>query len=209
MLYLFVGILVLVGLLLLFGKWLKNVQPTNVEVEEDLIELKEKIALFKGGLMPWSAGISTNEADQIIEKANTRIGSGVLLSSLAEPVLAYAFKKYIGPGKNTVMYILTHQQEYVFRRTTKGTEVTVNGQKIGLIRDNGTFYDLKNRAQGSVKKDTFNAINKIYIEDKEVAKIALPTSNKIEVVEITGKEIDPTQQQIIKMLTINALINPS
>lgn len=209
MLYLFIGLLFIVVLLLLLGKWLRNVQPTNIEVEEDLLELKQKLMPFKGGLMPWSSGISSNEADQIIEKEDTRVGTGVLLSSLSEPVLAYAFKKYIGPGENTVMYVLTHEQEYIFRTTLKGTEVTINGQKTGLIRANGTFYNLRNKAQASIKKDSFNAIKKIYIEDKEVAKIALPASNKIEVVELTGKQLNSEQKHVIKMLTIDSLINPS
>ncbi|MDC0230816.1 hypothetical protein OAK19_02530, partial [Aureispira] len=77
-------------------KFLRNVQPTSSEVEEDLKELKGKVKQFKGGFMPWTDEISSNQIDQILTKDNARSGNGVFLSSSGDPIFAYAYKNYIG-----------------------------------------------------------------------------------------------------------------
>ena len=47
-------------------RFLRNVQPTESEVDQDLKELKDKVKQFKGGFMPWTDEISSNQIDQIL-----------------------------------------------------------------------------------------------------------------------------------------------
>ncbi|MBL4648392.1 MAG: hypothetical protein JKY03_01580 [Aureispira sp.] len=182
-------------------------QPTESEVDQDLKELKDKIKQFKGGFMPWTDEISSNQIDQILTKDNARSGNGVFLSNLGDPIFAYAYKNYIGPGKNAVMYILTQEREYIFRITNKGTEIFVDNEKKGLIRENGVFYDLKNDEVATLKRHGASGINKIYIGGEEIAKIALPDSIAVKAIDITKLELSPLERNTVQMMAIYDLVS--
>lgn len=206
LLYLLIGVVaIVVGAMALLA-FLRNVQPDDGEVAEDLKELKDRVKQFKNGLETWSEEISASEIDQILETGKSRTGSGVFLSTSNQPIFAYAFKKYIAPGKNAVIYILTSNHEFVFRLTNKGTEVTIDGQKHGLIRANGTLYDIKNNEVASVKRQGATAENRLFIGNKEVAKIALPDAVAgIRAIQFQG-EPQPAEQQIIQTFAVYELV---
>lgn len=188
-------------------KFLRNVQPTESEVDQDLKELKNKIKQFKGGFMPWTDEISSNQIDQILTKDNARSGNGVFLSNLGDPIFAYAYKNYIGPGENAVMYILTQEHEYIFRITNKGTEIFIDNEKKGLIRENGVFYDLKNDEVATLKRHGASGINKIYIGGEEIAKIALPDSIAVKAIDITKLELSPLERNTVQMMAVYDLVS--
>lgn len=204
---LFIVVLILVIGLYFLQRFLKNVQPSSAEVEKDLNELKKKISQFKGGFMPWTDEISSNQIDQILTKDNARTGNGVFLSADSNPIFAYAYKNYIGPGKNAVIYILSHDHEYIFRITNKGTEVTIDQQKKGLIRENGVFYDLKNDAYAKVVPQGASGIKKLFIGDEEVAKIALPNAIATKAVDIVKIDLSPLEETTLKMIAIYELVS--
>jgi hypothetical protein len=200
--------LVALGVGLYFGaKKLKDVQPTDDEVIDDLKELKTKVAPYKGGFMPWTDEISSNEINQILTKDNARTGDGVFLSNTNDPIFAYAYKNYIGPGKNGVIYILSAEHEYIFRITNKGTEITIDGEKKGLIRDNGKLYDLKNDEIAAIKKHEATSTNKIYIGEEEIAKIALPDSLQTKALHVHKIDLAPLEKEIIQTFTVYELVH--
>ncbi len=204
--FLFIVLLAAVGIYFML-KFLKNVQPSSSEVEEDLIELKQKISQFKGGFMPWTDEISSNQIDQILTKDNARTGNGVFLSAASDPIFAYAYKNYIGPGKNAVIYILSQDHEYIFRITNKGTEVSIDNQKKGLIRENGVFYDLKNDEHAKVVRHAATGINKIFIGEEEIAKIALPDAIASKAVNLVKIDLSPLEESTLKMMTVYELVS--
>ena len=209
MLYIFlILVAVLAGIFFLL-RFLRNVQPDETEIEQDLKELKTSIVQFKGGFVPMSEGVSASEVDQIVEKNNQRSGKGVFMSPSGNPVFAYAFRNYIGPTKNNLIYILALDHDYIFRTTSKGTEVTIDNQKIGLIRSNGVLYDIRNNEVAQIKRKGGAAeSNTIIFNNQEVAKIALPDSiAKIEAIEITGVDLNAEQKETIETLAVFELIN--
>jgi len=157
--------------------------------------------------MPWTDEISSNQIDQILTKDNARSGNGVFLSNLGDPIFAYAYKNYIGPGKNAVMYILTQEHEYIFRITNKGTAIFIDNEKKGLIRENGVFYDLKNDEVATLKRHGASGINKIYISGEEIAKIALPDSIAVKAIDITKLELSPLERNTVQMMAIYDLVS--
>lgn len=188
-------------------KLLRNVQPTESEVDQDLKELKDKIKQFKGGFMPWTDDISSNQIDQILTKDDARSGNGVFLSSTGDPIFAYAYKNYIGPGQNAVMYILAQEHEYIFRITNKGTEVFVDNEKKGLIRKNGVFYNLKNDEVAKLKRHGASGINKIYIGEEEIAKIALPDSIAAKAIDITKLDLSLLERNTVQIMAVYDLVS--
>lgn len=200
-------LIAVIGVFLLL-RFLRNVQPDEFEVEADLKELKAKIAQFKGGFMPWTDEISANEVDQVLTKDNTRTGSGVFLSTDGQPIFAFAFRKYIGPGRNAVVYILTLDHEYIFRITNKGTEITIDNEKQGILRENGILYDARNNEVAKVKRHGASGKNTILMGNKEVAKVALPDAvaapRALELVEV---DLQPKEQETIRTMAMYELVN--
>lgn len=208
MLYIFLIIVALLAGAFFLLRFLRNVQPDDTEIEYDLKELKASINQFKGGFVNWDEGISASEIDQIVEKSNQRTGKGVFMSPSGNPVFAYAFRNYIGPTKNNLIYILSLDHEYIFRTTSKGTEVTIDNQKIGLIRSNGFLYDIRNNEVAQIKRHGASSTNTVILNNKEVAKIALPDSiAKIEAIEITGVDLNAEQKQTVRTLAVFELIS--
>jgi len=203
-----IAVLLVLGVVIYFGlQFLKNVQPTDMEVEDDLKELKNKVAKFKGGFVPWTDEISSNEINQVLTKDNARTGDGIFLSNTGDPIFAYAYKNYIGPGQNAVIYILTLDHEYVFRLTNKGTAVSIDGEKKGLIRENGKFYNAKNDEIASVKRHGASGVNKIYIGDEEIAKISLPDAISTKALDVQKIDLQPLEEEIIQTFTVYELVN--
>lgn len=204
-----VFILPIIFIFTLFIVWrfLRNVQPDEGEIAADLKELKTMVASFKGGFVPWSEDISSNELDQILERKSHRSGNGVFLDRDNQPIFAYAFRRYIGPGRNSLLYVLSLDHEYVFRTTTKGTDVSIDGQNMGIIRQNGVLYDIRNREVAEIKRFGAQSVNKIYLGQKEVAKIALPgnleSSRALEIQE--GLQLSADDHEKIRLLTVYEL----
>lgn len=186
--------------------FLRNVQPSNSEVEDDLKDLKAKVAQFKGGFVPWTEEISSNELDQILQEGKARTGSGVFMSTSSEPIFAYAFRNYIGPGRNAVIYILTLEHEFIFRITNKGTEVTIDNEKKGLIRENGIYYDRMNDEVAKVKRHGASGTNKIYIGEEEIAKIALPDAISSRALEVSKIDLSDLEKEIVQTMTVYELV---
>lgn len=187
--------------------FLRNVQPTGDEVEKDLKDLKKSVAQFKGGFMPWTEEMSPKQMEEILDKGQKRSGNGVFLSRNGDPIFAYAFRKYIGPGRNAVLYILSLDHEYVFRITNKGTEIMVDGVKKGLIRENGVFYDTKNDEVAKLQRHGASSINKIFIGNEEVAKIALPDAIAHKAVEVTKMDLSLLEQERVRTMAIYDLLD--
>jgi hypothetical protein len=208
MYWIIISVLLLAAAAFVLLKFLRNVQPDDLEVMADLKDLKESIKDFKGGLVPFENGISAQEMDQIVEKSKQRTGKGVYMSPDNNPVFAYAFRTYIGPTKNNLIYVLTNDHEYIFRTNTKGTEITIDNKKIGLLRGNGSMYDLRNNEIAKIERNSMTGNNTLKISNKEVAKIALPENiGKIEAVEITGIDLKPEETELIRTLSIIELIS--
>jgi hypothetical protein len=200
--------LAVIGVLgyLLLG-FLRNVQPTGDEVEKDLVDLKKSVAQFKGGFMPWTEEMSPKQMEQIMDKGEKRSGNGVFLSKAGDPIFAYAYRKYIGPGRNAVLYILSQDHEYIFRITNKGTEITLDGVKKGLVRENGIFYDNKNDEVAKIKRYGASSINKIFIGNDEVAKVALPDAIAHKAVEVTKMDLSLLEQEQVRTLALYDLMD--
>lgn len=208
MYWIVIAVLLLLATVFFIFKFLRNVQPDDTELNEDLKVLKESIIGFKGGLETFDKGISAQEMDQIIEKSKQRIGKGVFMSPDNNPVFAYAFRKYIGPTKNNLIYVISNDHEYLFRTNSKGTEISIDGKKFGLLRSNGKMYNIRNNEIASIERNSMTSSNTLKIGNKEVAKIALPENiGKIEAVEITGSSLSDYEAEMVKTLSIIELIS--
>lgn len=207
MIYLLIFTLLIISLFFA-NKFLKNVQPDDLEISKDLESLKESVSIYRGGLVDWDKGISSSELDQIIQRNKQKSGKGVIMSPDNNPVFAYAFKSYIGPTKNNIIYVLGNQQEYTFRTNSKGTEISVDGQKIGLLRPNGVFNNVQNSEIAKVQKNSLKGESKLFMGEKEVVKIKIPDNiSESDAISVKDKELLSRNLELVKSIAILEIIN--
>lgn len=192
--------------LYLISRFLRNVQPSDAEIAEDTKILSQQLEKFRGGFVDWTDDISSNTLNQILSKSNSKQYDGVFLSNNNEPVFAYAVKKYIAPGRNELIYILSQDNEYIFRITNKGTEININGERAGIIRENGYYYDSRNREIAQLKKNKAKGFNTILIEDKAVATIALPDKISVSALTLEYEDMETAQKDIIRTYAIYDMV---
>jgi hypothetical protein len=205
--YLLIGLGIVVVAILAMLKFLRNVQPDDGEVEEDLKELKKMCAQYKGGLEQFSEEISSSDLDQVLQTGRSRTGSGVFLSTLGQPIMAFAYRKYIGPGMNATLYVLTSDHEFVYRYTTKGAEITIDGQKQGIMRANGKLYDIRNDEIAAVQRNGATAQNKMFIGNREIGRVALPDATAgLSAIKLDA-QLQPKDAQIMQTLAVHELVS--
>lgn len=192
--------------LYIFSRFLRNVQPNDAEIAEDTKILSQQLEKFRDGFVDWTDDISSNTLNQILSKSNSKQYDGIFLSNNNEPVFAYAVKKYFAPGRNELIYILSQENEYVFRITNKGTEIKINGERAGIIRENGYYYDDRNREIAKLKKNKAKGYNTIFIEDKAVAKIALPDKISVSALTLEHEDLKTEQKDIIRTYAIYDMV---
>ncbi|MCB0550579.1 MAG: hypothetical protein KDD19_23620 [Phaeodactylibacter sp.] len=172
---LFTLLLAAVGVAILAGIFV-NFAPGNRKLQKDLDEMKADMDKWAGELVPLTREevelFSFNQEKQVMRKSFGKTAKGIFTSIYHEPVLAYSYKEYMGPGKNALLYVRTGSQEFVYRVGKKGIDVLVDREKVGTLKENGTLYNHRgNRMLAQINREAGEFLP-VLVNDREVANVA-------------------------------------
>jgi hypothetical protein len=175
--FILIGIMA-AGVLYIISKYLRNVQPFDREIEEDIKIMRESLVEFKEGCIAFSPDnlevMAFTNADEVKVKAGVTYIKGVFASDKAEPIIAYLYKKYIGLGQNALLYALNDKHEFVFRINNMGTKIFINGTQIGTIRKDFVLHDTKfNKPIAHIQENVEENTSIIYIGTQYAGRIPL------------------------------------
>lgn len=194
------GVAAAVGVYFL-AKFLKNVQPTTSEVDDDVKLMRKELDTWRGGFLSWSRDllelVTLEEVGRTLQEGYVTKASGVFVTGSQEPVFAYSYKKYIAPGVNAVLYVLNSDHEFVFHMTNKGTDITVDGVKFGKIRKDSEFYDMAHKLMGRLSKSIGQG-TEIVIGDQKMAQV--PSINAKPITQLSNGLPEPANEQEVKVL---------
>lgn len=203
---------VLIGGAVLF-RFLRNVQPSEGRVSDDIKQLKEMLKGWHGGFESWTAdsieNLSVEQVDKVREGGQVKKGKGVFVSVDNNPMFAYAYKSYVGPGQNAVVYAMTSNHEFIYRLTNNGVEFHVDKQEIGRLRQNGVLYDTKNKPLAGVTNKALAPAQSLTIRGEEVAKLNNPhkmTEAGDRRALKLQKDLDADEEALFQSLTIYELV---
>lgn len=175
-LYLVLAVVIIGGFILF--QFLRNVQPSEGLVSNDIKELKTMLQDWHGGFEPWTADtiedLSVEQVDKVRKGNQVKTGQGVFVSVDNNPMFAYAYKSYVGPGKNAVIYAMTSSHEFVYRLTNTGVKFQVDEQQVGRLRRDGLLYNDRNKAIAGVSNKSLAPAQSLIIEGEEIAKLNNP-----------------------------------
>ncbi|MCO6491621.1 MAG: hypothetical protein J5I98_24610 [Phaeodactylibacter sp.] len=172
---LFTLLLAAAGVILLV-RIFSNFAPGNRRLQQDLDKMKEDMDKWAGDLVPLTREevelFSFNQEKHVMRKGFGKTAKGIFTSIYHEPVLAYSYKEYLGPGKNALLYVRTGAQEFVYRISKKGIEVLVDRERVGVLREDGALYNKKgNRMLARINRDAGEFLP-VLVNNREVANVA-------------------------------------
>ena len=203
-----IAVIVVIGVYVI-GQLIKNFQPGKSKVAEDIQKMKASLQLFINELVPWNKEeldlLSFNQINKKVSKGIIKTGQGVITSIYQEPMIVWAFKRYVGGGNNAVLYASTSHHEFVFRIRNRGTTCLIDNEEIGELRNNGVLYGAKsNRLMARINKDSDNLTLPVLVGEKEIATLksmtyAQETNNRA--FELLT-DMDDQEESILLSLTI-------
>lgn len=173
---LFTLLIAVAGLVMLI-RIFASFAPGNRKLQEDLDKMKEDMDKWAGGLVPLTREevelFSFNQEKHVLRKSlGGKAAKGIFTSIYHEPILAYSYKEYIGPGRNALLYVRTGGQEFVYRFGKKGVDVLVDRKKMGTLRENGALYSgSSNRMLAQINREAGDFLP-VLVNNREVANVA-------------------------------------
>ena len=172
---LFTLLLAAAGLVLLV-RIFSSFAPNSRKLQQDLDKMKEDMDKWAGDLVPMTREevdlFSFNQEKHVLRKSFGKTAKGIFTSIYHEPILAYSYKEYIGPGKNALLYVRTGSQEFVYQISKKGIDVLVDREQVGTLKEDGVLYNKRgNRMLAQINREAGEFLP-VLVNDREVANVA-------------------------------------
>jgi len=168
-------LMAVVGVVLL-ARIFSSFAPGSKKLQQDLDKMKEDMDKWAGDLVPLTREevelFSFNQEKHVMRKSFGKTAKGIYTSIYHEPILAYSYKEYLGPGKNALLYVRTGGQEFVYRVSRKGIDVLIDREKLGTLKENGVLYSGRgNRMLAQINREAGDFLP-VLVNNREVANIA-------------------------------------
>lgn len=162
---------------------LNNFTPGQSKVQTDVDKMKSEIQPWMDELVDWKKEeldlLSFNNINKQVKKGIVKTAKGILTSIYQEPLIAYSFKQYFGSKKNAVLYARTADREFQYRIREKAVAVSVNGQPLGLIQEDGRLLNAETKQLAArINRTDDELMLPIVIRDREVAGLLKPTAGQ-------------------------------
>lgn len=175
-------IVALAGSGVYFGlKTLENYNPGRKKIQKDLAALKIDLQPFFDDLVPWSeeemAQLSLNTIRKKAAKRVVTTTKGIFTTIYHEPLIAWAYRRYVASKENALIYAKTSNHEFIYRIKKEMVELVIDNALIGQIDNNGVLYATKgNKPLASLNKTREGQGFPIFIEGKEMGRLNDVTS---------------------------------
>ncbi|MEM9917538.1 MAG: hypothetical protein AAF990_05545 [Bacteroidota bacterium] len=172
------------GIYLLY-RLLTNFQPSKSKVQADLKMLKEELDNWSSELIPWKTEelelLSLNQSNRTVKKNLTTIVKGMFTSIYHEPMVAYAYKRYVSSGKpNAILYARTAEQEFIYRFRNNEITLAIDGQPVGTIKQGGVLYEGRSgKMIGRINRSEKNELLPIIVGERELASLPMPNEEQL------------------------------
>ncbi|RMG80228.1 MAG: hypothetical protein D6714_15065 [Bacteroidetes bacterium] len=156
-----------------------NYKPGKSRLQKDLQKLKSEIEPWVSELVPLDEKelelLSLNQINRKRKKGIVKTAKGIFTSIYQEPMIAYAYKKYVSSGKNALLYARTAKHEYIFRIKDDEVEIVIDDHLAGVMKKDGRFYGAKSKTLlAQVNQGSDELLLPVLVRDKEVGSIVNP-----------------------------------
>ncbi|MBI1223770.1 MAG: hypothetical protein GC192_00920 [Bacteroidetes bacterium] len=166
-----------------FMKTLQNYKPGRAKIQADLKKIRAELAPLVAHLVPWTdeemEQLSFNQIKKSIKNGLVKSSKGVLTTIYHEPVIAWAYKKYVSKKENGLLYARTSNQEFIYRIKNGEVEMVVGENLVGILNEKGQLVSHKgNKLLAQVNKNEDNLTLPLLINNKLVGSLSNPERNQ-------------------------------
>lgn len=175
---------------------LKNRWPGKNKISKALEALKKETIAIAGELVPIGQeeleDFSSKQINKSFKRGMVISAKGAFTTIFHEPLMAYNYKKYIGggPWQNALLYIMTDKHEFTYWLQKSGTEIFIDGNRVGNLKKDNVLYGAKRKKALAKIGTPKNELTPIIIYDKEVGSL----SNKT----LVGKDLGARAFEFLK-----------
>lgn len=178
----FILALGMIGIMVLM-KTLQNYNPGRARIQADLKKIRAELAPLVADLVPWTAEemeqLSFNQIKKSIKSGLVKTSKGVLTTIYHEPVIAWAYKKYVSRGENGLLYARTSNQEFIYRIKNGEVEMVVGDELKGILNQSGTLVSHKgNKQLAQINKNEDNLTLPVLVNNKLMGSLSNPDRNQ-------------------------------
>lgn len=161
--------------LLSFGLFMKSGRG---QTAKDIEDLKDMLQDLRSQLVPFNENelslLSLSQSSRSVKRGIHNTSVGVFDSIYHEPLIAYAYKDYMGSDK-ALMVAMTNRNEWIYDIAEGATEVFLNGKPVGHIGPDGTLRGKEsNRALAHIDVDQRVSSYPVYVGSREIGHVANP-----------------------------------
>jgi hypothetical protein len=176
--------LVLALIVLTVGmKLMKNYRPSRTKIQQDLQQIRAELAPYVADLVPWSSEemeqLSYNQIRRKTKSGLVKSSQGVLTTVYHEPVIAWAYKRYVSKDENGLIYARTSNQEFIYRLKKGEVEMVIGDQLVGFVNQQGVVLNQKgNKQLAQVSQNYENLVLPMKVNDKLVGSLSNPSRSQ-------------------------------
>ncbi|MEL6864582.1 MAG: hypothetical protein AAFP19_09190 [Bacteroidota bacterium] len=163
------------GLYLLYYV-LVNFQPGTAKIEADLKKMKAEIEPWVAELVPWQEEelelLSLNQTNKLIKKGVVTTAKGIFTSIYHEPLIAYAYKKYVSTAGTIILYARTSHHEFIYQKKKNEVRIMIDDEPVGILKQGHSLYSAQsNRLIARLGDEADSGLLPVLVGDKEVANL--------------------------------------
>lgn len=199
----------------LFAKITGNFRPNKKRVQQEIAKMKADVEGWAGELVPITREeLELFSKSQIKQSKKSRSKStykGTFKTIFEEPIVAYSYRSFLGKGNHAILYARTANHEFAYWISDKGTQVVIDNQMIGTIKDNDVLYGAQsNRMLARVNRSEQEMIP-IVVKDREVGSLVkgLPSPNEAlstRAFEFVKEDLNEEEQTLMLSLGILEMV---
>jgi hypothetical protein len=160
-------------------KAMQNFQPGRKKIQKDLQQIRADLKPVIAELVPWSREemeqLSFNQVKRTSRKRVITSAQGVFTTIYHEPVIAWAYKKYVSPKENALLYIRTSRNEFIYRIKNEEVEVVIDDQLVGKIDAAGRLFNYKGTKQlAQINRQSEELLLPVTLGEKEIGSLINP-----------------------------------
>jgi hypothetical protein len=166
------ALIVAFGAFMLFRR-LSNYNPGKKRLLKDLEQMKQEMDGWVEELVPLTNeeldAFSFNQEKRWSKKKRTR---GVFTTIYHEPVLAYSYQGYNGPGNPAVLYARTHHEDFAYIKGKEGVRIAVGGRELGTLKEDGTLVAAQGQKTIAEVSQAEGELLPVLVNKREVASVS-------------------------------------
>lgn len=216
---LILSVLVISLLVYMFSQWMRNRMPGKRRRAQVLREIREDMNSWSADLVK----IDKEELDlfslgQDKQVVKTGVGGasakGTFTTIFHEPVVSYAYRRYLGKQVNELLYARTAEHDYVYWTEKGKTTLEIDDQAVGNIEGNRLLGARTGKELARIAATPNENYLPVSVGDREVGALtSLPAKQgdalSQRAFEFIPDDISEKEEQLLMSLAMRELVGRS